>query len=193
VARSAQAAKTLTLPSLDYEADDVLVVSEAEQLRALADPRRTRIVMLLRERACSTTELAEQLGLPKGTVGHHVKVLEKAGLIRVVRTRKVRALTEKLYGRVARLYVIQSSEPVPEGLGEHAFAATLLRQAAEEITGAAAVESSALVHARLSDLDVRRFRLRLQRLVEEMRTRETPDGALHGLAVAFYPGQEPLG
>ena len=54
-----------------------------------------KIVVLLRERAHSTTELAEKLGLPKGTVGHHVKVLEKAGLIRVVRTRKVRALTER--------------------------------------------------------------------------------------------------
>ena len=28
------------------------------------------------------------LGLPKGTVGHHVKVLEKAGLVQVVRTRR---------------------------------------------------------------------------------------------------------
>ena len=82
----------------------MLVVREHEQLRALGDDLRSKIVVLLRERAASTTELAEKLELPKGTVGHHVKVLEKAGLIRVVRTRQVRALTERYYGRTARLF-----------------------------------------------------------------------------------------
>jgi DNA-binding transcriptional ArsR family regulator len=88
-------ARVITLPSPDYEAPDVLLVQEPEQLRALGDDLRTRIVILLREHARSITELAESLNLPKGTVGHHVKVLEKAGLVQVVRTRKVRALTER--------------------------------------------------------------------------------------------------
>jgi len=36
-------------------------------------------------------------------------VLEKAGLVRVVRTRKVRALTERFYGRTARLFIFKST------------------------------------------------------------------------------------
>ena len=47
------------LPSPDYDAVDVLVVREPEQLRALGDDLRAKIVVLLRERAASTTELAE--------------------------------------------------------------------------------------------------------------------------------------
>src|SRR6266571_4450895 len=94
----------------DYDAEDILVVSEPERLRALADDLRTTIVLLLRERARSTKELADELGLPKGTVGHHLKVLESAGLIRVVRTRQVRAITEKFYGRVARLFILRSAD-----------------------------------------------------------------------------------
>jgi DNA-binding transcriptional ArsR family regulator len=66
--------------------------------------------VLLRERALSTTELSEAIGLAKGTVAHHLKVLEAAGLVRVVRTRQVRALTEKVYGRVARLFVLKSAD-----------------------------------------------------------------------------------
>ena len=77
------------------------------QLRALGDFTRGRIIGLLGQRAASTTELAAALDMPKGTVGHHVKVLEKAGLVRVVRTRQVRALTEKYYGRVARLFELK--------------------------------------------------------------------------------------
>src|SRR5206468_3958555 len=57
----------------DYEAPDVLVVSERAQLRAIADDVRTTIVALLRERARSTQQLAHELGMPKGTVGHHLK------------------------------------------------------------------------------------------------------------------------
>ena len=72
------------------------------------------IVALLRERAATTTELAGQVGLAKGTVAHHLKVLEGAGLVKVVRTRRVRALTESFYGRVARLYVIKSADDKPQ-------------------------------------------------------------------------------
>ena len=88
----------------------MLVVREPERLRALAHELRGTIVVRLREHALSVTELAEELGLPKGTVGHHVKVLEEAGLIRVVRTRRVRAVTEKFYGRTARLFLIKDEQ-----------------------------------------------------------------------------------
>ena len=104
----------MNLPQPDYEADDILVVAETEQLRALADDVRLEIVALLRERAATTTELAGKIGLAKGTIAHHLKVLEAAALVKVVRTRQVRALTERFYGRVARLYVIKSTDEKPQ-------------------------------------------------------------------------------
>ena len=64
------------------------------------------IITLLEERAASIKQLAEALDKPKGSVGHHVKALEAAGLIRVVRTRQVRAITEKFYGRTARWFIM---------------------------------------------------------------------------------------
>jgi DNA-binding transcriptional ArsR family regulator len=67
-------------------------------LGALADKLRLELLEMLRERPASTSELAARLDRPKGTVGHHLKVLERAGLVRVVRTRRVRAVTEKSYG-----------------------------------------------------------------------------------------------
>ncbi len=121
----------ISLPTPDYDAADVLVVREPEQLRALGDDLRSRIVILLREHAHSTTELADKLGLPKGTVGHHVKVLEKAGLVRVVRTRQVRAVTERYYGRTARLFLFESTDA--DGEDVRNVIAASLRRAAEEM------------------------------------------------------------
>jgi DNA-binding transcriptional ArsR family regulator len=144
-------------------------------------------VLLIRERAASITELSEALSMPKGTVGHHVKVLENAGLIRVVRTRKVRALTEKYYGRVARLFVLRSDESLPDELAGGALTAIMLRQTADELMASRPDEDqSALLHARLSAKDLRRFQRRLNRLVADFRDAETPDGELQALAFALF-------
>jgi DNA-binding transcriptional ArsR family regulator len=143
--------------------------------------------VLLRERARSTTELAEALGLPKGTVGHHVKVLEKAGLIKVVRTRKVRAVTERYYGRTARLFLFKSSDDAG-GEGVRDVAAASLRTAAEEMLPSTNDDrtSFAVLRARLSDDDARRFSRRLDRLHREFLAADDPHGEPVGLVLALY-------
>lgn len=94
---------------LDYDIDDAVTVETPQQMKAVADETRMDILNLLLERAATVSQLADALGKPKGTVGYHVKVLEDAGLIRLVRTAKVRAMTEKYYGRVGRTVVFTSS------------------------------------------------------------------------------------
>ena len=182
----AKSTESITLPTPDYEAADVLVVREPEQLKALGDDLRSKIVVLLRDHASSTTELATKLGLPKGTVGHHVKVLEKAGLIHVVRTRQVRAMTEKLYGRTARLFLFESTDADAEDVWN--VAAASLRRAAEEMLpiGSDAQTTFGVVRARLTEADARRFVRRLERLIDDFRAADGPEGDDYGLAAAFY-------
>jgi len=186
MARSPKTNERITLPSPDYEADDVLVVREPEQLKALGDDLRSKLVILLRDRALSTTELAANVGLPKSTVGHHLKVLEKAGLVQVVRTRQVRALTEKLYGRTARLFLFKSSDTDGEDIRN--VAAASLRRAAEEMLPM--VEDTrttfGVVTSRLQDADARRLSRRLGKLVDDFRAADDPDGIPYGLAGALY-------
>ena len=55
-----------------YPLADRLVVTRAEQVRALAHPLRTTVLGLLTEREASVAELATATGRPKGTVAHHV-------------------------------------------------------------------------------------------------------------------------
>ena len=173
----------------DYEAEEVFVVDTPERLRALAHELRGRIVVLLRERAASTSELAEALGVPKGTVGHHVKVLERAGLIRVVATRRVRAVTERFYGRVGRLFLISSHDATAEWK-DATFAAMMLRHGAEEIPRTAPdpdLMTAGLAHARLRPADARRLIKRLDKLFVDFRAAENPAGVPFGFAAAMYP------
>ena len=171
-----------TIDGYDYEAEDSLLVSEPPQLRAIADPFRTQLIQLLRDRARSTQELSTELNVPKGTVGHHLKVLESAGLIRVVRTRKVRAVTEKFYGRTARLFLYQTEDPA-DG---RAISAITLRQAASEVERAGFASGFGLVRARLSPKDVERFDRRAKKLMEDFRAADSPGGSPSSLTLGIW-------
>jgi DNA-binding transcriptional ArsR family regulator len=96
----------------DYELlAERMVVTAPHQLRAIADPLRGMILDLLLERAATVSELAEAVKRPKSTLAHHVKVLVDAGMLRVVRTRQVRAIEERFYGRTARNYQVGRVRP----------------------------------------------------------------------------------
>ena len=166
----------------DYLADDILVVSDRAQLRALADDVRTTIVALLRERARSTQQLARELDMPKGTVGHHVKVLEKAGLIQVVHTRQVRAVTEKFYGRTARLFLFETEDPEDV----RALGGATLRRAAAEIERSPKAVSWGHPKARLTERDAKRLERRMKRLLDDFLAAETPTGEPYALVTALY-------
>ena len=98
----------------DYDLADRIALTEPAQVKAISHPLRNTILGLLHERAATVSELAVALERPKSTVAHHVKVLNEAGLVQVVRTRRVRAIEERFYGRTARMFYV-SVERSPDG------------------------------------------------------------------------------
>jgi hypothetical protein len=108
----------------------------------------------------------------------------------------VRALTEKYYGRVARLFVLQGDEDTkPDFLRGGALSALMLRQAADELLVAANdTDTSAMLNVRLTEKDRRRFEQRLNRLVADYQRADDPAGDRHALVYALYrpsPGLPP--
>src|SRR3954454_8099264 len=101
-------------PPPDYDLADRIALTRPSQVKAIGHPLRTAILSLLHERAATVSELAVALERPKSTVAHHVKVLAEAGLVQVVRTRRVRAIEERFYGRTARMFYV-GVERTPAG------------------------------------------------------------------------------
>src|SRR5689334_21669847 len=95
---------------IDYELDDFVQLDTPERLRAASEPVRALILDLVLERAMTVTELASRTAKAKGTIAHHVDVLVDHGLLKVVRFRKVRAIEERFYGRVARTMVFDGGK-----------------------------------------------------------------------------------
>lgn len=143
-------------PIPDYDLVDQLVITSPAQLRAIAHPLRDTILDLLLERAASVAELAAAVGRPRSTVAHHVKVLVDAGLLRVVRTRRVRAIDERYYGRTARLFPVGAVDRP----GEHP--ATVH----ENSLSVAAVESASAHEADRAFTILRHARIPRERAVE---------------------------
>src|SRR5256886_3004906 len=154
-----------TLP--DYELQDEIVITAPAQLRAIADPLRDTILDLLLERAATVTELAAAVKRPKSTVAHHVNVLVAAGMLRVVRTRRVRAIEERYYGRTARLfYVGVVNRPGEDPTTVHANALSVA--AAESLSAPEADRlRSILRHARIPRKDAAEFWERVKVLASE--------------------------
>lgn len=77
-------------------------IETVEQLRAIADLLRLRIIEMLEKRAMTVTQLGEELGLAPAKVHYHVRELERVGLLELVETREKGGILEKYYQPIAR-------------------------------------------------------------------------------------------
>jgi len=175
----------------DYDLDEMVVVTAPEQLRALADPLRATLLELLLERAATVTEMARAVDRPKSTIAYHVNVLVDTGLLRVVRTRRVRAIEERYYGRVARtLYIGVLSRPEDKQV---VAAINGLAEAAAESASAHAADElrCLLVHARIPIEEVRNFWAEVQEVARRFAQIPRAGDQVYGFAAGLYPTDVP--
>ena len=175
----------------DYELDEMLVVTAPDQLRALAEPLRGSLLELVLERAATITELAQAVGRPKSTVGYHVNFLVDAGLFKVVRTRRVRAIDERFYGRVARtLYVgvLNRAEDKQVVASMNGLAAAVAESAAAH---AADDLRCTLTHARIPIEQVRAFWAEVQEVARRFAQIPRSGDQVYGFVAGLYPTDAP--
>jgi DNA-binding transcriptional ArsR family regulator len=175
----------------NYDLDEMVVVTAPEQLRALADPLRTTLLELLLERAATVTEMSRAVDRPKSTIAYHVNLLVDAGLLRVVRTRRVRAIEERYYGRVARtLYIGVLNRPEDKQV---VAAINGLAEAAAESAPAHAADElrCMLVHARIPIEEVRSFWAQVQEVARRFAQIPRAGDQVYGFVAGLYPTDAP--
>jgi len=175
----------------DYDLDEMLVITAPEQLRAVADPLRATLMELLLERAATVTEMAHAVGRPKSTIAYHVNLLVDAGLLRVVRTRRVRAIDERYYGRIARtFYIGVLSRPEDKQV---VAAMNGLAEAAAEAAPAHAADDlrCTLVRARIPVEEVRTFWAQVQEIARKFAQIPRSGDQVYGFVAGLYPTDAP--
>jgi DNA-binding transcriptional ArsR family regulator len=171
----------------DYDLIDSMELTSPLQVQAIGNQLRTTILGLLHERAATVTELARAVGRPKSTVAYHVNVLLEVDLVRVVRTRRVRAIEERYFGRTARMFYVgmgrtSDDEVLPLDFNDFEVAAR---------ESEAAYQShqlrSFIRHARIAPDRVAEFWTQVMSLVQDFDRLPRSGDTAYGLVVGVYP------
>ncbi|MEU5155774.1 transcriptional regulator [Glycomyces sp. NPDC021274] len=161
---------------MDAPDAEALTLSTPQQYRALGHPVRHRLLFALGQESATLSRLAADLGISKGSAGHHLKVLREAGLVRLDGTRQVRGGTEQRFKRTA---------PRLRFDGEVATKAALAAVADHMRTD----EDPLLLlrGIRLSEAQARRLRETLEELVHELADEDGEER--YGVLVGLYRPQ----
>jgi len=175
-----------TLP--DYPLDDLRIVSSHQELRAMFHDLRNTLLELVLERAATVSELAAAVDRPKSTIAYHVGLLVDAGLFKVVRTRKVRAIEERFYGRTARIFYVGKVTPDQLPLTDN-----YLTVAAKESAPAHKADTMRAImrYARIPDDRAAQFWRRVFDLVNEFSQQPRAGETMYGFVAGLYPTEHP--
>lgn len=108
-------------------------MSTIDELRATAHPIRLRLLSLLTGAAMSAAEAGRELGLSQATASYHLRVLERAGLVRVVETVRVRGGEAKRYRHESSAERFDLDRPRPTEPGAAEQRATYVDAIVDEL------------------------------------------------------------
>src|SRR5215212_6554411 len=91
----------VTMPDLPIRR----VISTEQQLKAIGEPIRSRILAIIQNQPATAKQIADRLAATPGAIGHHLHILEAAGLAQVVARRLTRGIVANYYTRTARIFV----------------------------------------------------------------------------------------
>jgi DNA-binding transcriptional ArsR family regulator len=176
----------VTMPELPAR----LTITSFEQFKAVSEPVRSRILGVIQNQPATAKQLATRLGITPGAIGHHLHVLEDAGLAKIVARRLVRGIVANYYTRTARIFSYNFPKDVT---GNKAASLEIMNTALEEMAEADATirddpyRSDSFPHIRLSPERARYYSERLDALVDDV-LHETPDpdGKVYGIFIAMF-------
>jgi DNA-binding transcriptional ArsR family regulator len=180
------AGEPVTMPELPPQ----LTITTSQQFKAIADPVRSRILGIIQNQPATAKQIADRLGIAPGAAGHHLQVLEAAGLAQIVAKRLVRGIVAKYYTRTARIFSYEMPREVTGGVST---SVEIMTSAVNELSetlaegGDERCRQTSFPHARLSPERARDYEARLSALVEDL-LHEPPDaaGEVYGACVALF-------
>lgn len=94
------------------QTSDTHEITDPETWKLLSDPLRRSILNAFAREPRTTKQVSKDLGIQSNKLYHHVELLTKHGLLRLIETRPKRGTTEKYLQAVARRFIVR---PLPIG------------------------------------------------------------------------------
>jgi DNA-binding transcriptional ArsR family regulator len=167
-----------------------LSITTFEQFKAISEPVRSRIIGIIQNQPATARQIASRLGATPGAIGHHLHVLEEAGLAQIVARRLVRGIVANYYTRTARIFQYNLPKDVTGG---RSAALEILDKARDELASAQDLDEEdpysreSFPHIRLSPERARYFAQRLEALLDELlHEKPDPDGKVYGILLGMF-------
>jgi DNA-binding transcriptional ArsR family regulator len=81
--------------------ESMMIIRDYNQLKALSDPFRVKLMLRLVESPFTGQQLSEIFDLSRARIHYHLRELEKLGLIEIVKTEEKNGIIQKFYQSVA--------------------------------------------------------------------------------------------
>ncbi|QAY67359.1 ArsR/SmtB family transcription factor [Paenibacillus protaetiae] len=192
---------------LDFKQQAVMVMESFEQLKAVSDPFRSKLLTLLIEQSYTGQQLARLLEVPRSKVHYALTELENTGFIRVARKEELGGIVQKFYKAVAYSFrpgehLIPQSESI-ENYNRNMMLNTLSRAATRAMTAPeeAFINRAEVQHqprltmqleARVSEDTFIRWLMKYRELLKELEDmEEEPDGRFYYMSSVAFEIDEP--
>jgi DNA-binding transcriptional ArsR family regulator len=127
------------LPERFTTVKQITEIDDPRFVKALAHPLRINILRVLQDRVASPSELADELGARLPNISYHVRILERLGLLELVKTQPRRGALEHYYRARSRLrWTDRAWGQVPD-IVKNAMVSATLDQIARYVQAAAAI------------------------------------------------------
>jgi DNA-binding transcriptional ArsR family regulator len=181
------------MANYDFTPVTMMTLSTEETVRAYVHPIRMSILEMLGREKQSVSGIARTLGVHPANLTHHFKLLEKAGLIKLVEKRDTGKNLEKLYRAVAYHFTVGLA-------GETIDNKKVLALSIVHDNLTAAIQSlkrqgdektvfGLLKNIRMNPEQIGRFYQKLTKLLEEFEKSHPKDGEAYTVNISFYPGE----
>ena len=149
---------------------------------------------IIQNQPATAKQIAHILNASPGAIGHHLHVLEAAGLAQVVARRLIRGIVANYYARTARIFNYDLPREVT---GNTSINLQIIAKAYEELAEAEANmkedvnQCAGFPHIRLSSERAKYYSERLQTLVDDILS-EAPDlnGKVYSILVSMFIAPE---
>lgn len=177
----------VTMPDLPTR----LTIATEQQFKAISDMVRSRILGVIQYQPLTAKQIAQRLQATPGAIGHHLHVLEEAGLVKIVARRITRGIVASYYTRSARIF---DYDLPPEVRGFLSINLDVISKAQAEVMDSIVsyeendqVRRDAFPHARLSLEKAMEYQRRFTALLDELiDEKPDPNGEVYGVFFAMF-------
>jgi len=178
----------------DFKPEQLLTLTSSEQIKAYVHPTRIMLLRLMAKEKRTISGIAKENGVHPANITHHFKLLEKAGLIRLVEKKDTGKNLEKYYRAIAYNFIVKP-EAASGGKKTNKKALALLILKDNLSSAVKTVKDddednvlALLGTARLIPEDVGKLTRRLKEVINEFKECDSAEGILYSINLSLYPG-----